>query len=101
MSTGKRRHRETLYEPLTWRRGLAYLVSAVLVFVVLYVGFLAVAAYRTGYTWEEMDWNSSGRTSIFEFLRSNNIGRRGIEHRGRNCIEYYEIRTRIPFRVDC
>jgi len=48
-----------------------------------------------------MDWNSSGHTSPLEFLRSNGIGRRGVEHGGRACTEYFEIRSRRPLRVDC
>lgn len=96
-----RKHRETLYEPLTPGRLFLYVVGAMLIFAVLYVGYLVVAARRTGYTWAEMDWNSSGHTSPFEFLRANGVGRRGIEHGGRACTEYYEIRSRRPLRVDC
>jgi hypothetical protein len=95
------RHRETLYEPLTVRRFLLYVTGAVLVFAMLYIGYLAVAARGAGYTWTEMDWNSSGHTSPFEFLRANSVGRRGIERAGRACTEYYEIRSRRPLRVDC
>jgi hypothetical protein len=101
MTVRKRHHRETLYEPMTWRRGIAYLAAAAIVFLVLYVGFLSYSASRTGYTWHEMDWNSSGHTSPFEFLRSNGVGRRGVEHGGRACTEYFEIRSRRPLRMDC
>lgn len=96
-----RRHRETLFEPFTWRRGLLYLFEAAGVFTLLYTGFLAAAAHRTGYTWQEMDWNSSGRTSVFEYLRSPKVGRRGVVKNGRACTEYYEIRSQRPLRVDC
>ncbi len=96
-----RKHRETLYEPLTVRRFLFYVVEAATVFALLYVGYLAVAAHRTGYTWAEMDWNSSGNTSPFEYLRATSVGRRGVERAGRACTEYYEIRSRRPLRVDC
>lgn len=99
--TARTRHRETLYEPMTWRRLLAYVVVAIAVFGVLYLGFLSYSASRIGYTWREMDWNSSGHTSPFEFLRSNGIGRRGVEHEGRACTEYFEIRSRRAVRVDC
>jgi hypothetical protein len=97
----QRKHRETLYEPLTLRRLLGYIAGAALVFALLYVGYLAVAAHRTGYSWAEMDWNSSGHTSPFEYLRANSVGHRGIERAGRACTEYYEIRSRRPLRVDC
>src|SRR5574338_382217 len=90
----RRKHRESLYEPLTLRRLMLYVTEAALVFAVLYVGYLAVAAHRTGYPWAEMDWNSSGHTSPFEYLRANGVGRRGIERAGRACTEYYEIRSR-------
>ncbi len=99
--TSRGRRREALFEPLTWQRMLLYLTEAVAVFVLLYIGFLAVAASRTGYTWREMDWNSSGHTSPFEFLRSTGVGKRGVEHNGRTCTEYFEIRSRRALRVDC
>jgi hypothetical protein len=100
-TSSQRKHRESLYEPLTFRRFVLYVMEAALVFALLYVGYLAVAAHGTGYTWAQMDWNSSGHTSPAEYLRANGVGRRGIERAGRACTEYYEIRSRRPLRVDC
>ncbi len=97
----KPRRRETLFEPMTWRRLLLYVTEAAVVFTALYVGFLSVAALRRGFTWREMDWDSSGHTSPGEFLRSTGVGRRGVEHDGRTCTEYYEIRSRRVLRLDC
>ena len=64
---------------------MLYVMEAALVFALLYVGYLAVAAHGTGYTWAQMDWNSSGHTSPAEYLRANGVGRRGIE-------QQYEIK---------
>jgi hypothetical protein len=97
----QRQHRASVDDPLTFRRFVLYVMEAALVFALLYVGYLAVAAHGTGYTWAQMDWNSSGHTSPAEYLRANGVGRRGIERAGRACTEYYEIRSRRPLRVDC
>ena len=42
----------------------------------------AVAAWRMGYDWNEMDWNGNGHTSIGEFLHSRDVGNRVVQQGG-------------------
>jgi hypothetical protein len=63
---------------------------------------LAVGAASQGYAWHEMDWNRDGSTSIAEFLRSGDIGKRqSLTAAGQPCIEYFSLKDGLPFRVDC
>jgi hypothetical protein len=76
-------------------------VLAAAVPAALYVVFLGVGAARTGYTWEQRDWNGDGHTSLGEYLHSTSVGTRPVTSGGRMCREFFEIANARPLRVDC
>ncbi len=93
--------RETLYEPLSVRRFLTYaLIAPVALFALLFF-WRAVLAWQKGYAWSDMDWDSSGHTSIGEFLRATNVGHRIVAPNGRLCAEFFELDTGRRIRMDC
>ena len=92
-----KRHRETLFEPLTWKRGLLYALALPAALFFMY----AVAAWHAGYHWHEMDWDGSGRTSIGEFLHSRDVGNRIVQQGGRLCAEFYEMSNGRRIRLTC
>lgn len=83
------------------RRMLTSVLLAPLLFVLLYYGWLAVAAWRTGYSWADMDWNSDGTTSVREFFATNDVGRRPVTRQGRMCIEFFQLEDGRPLRITC
>jgi hypothetical protein len=96
-----RRRRESLYEPLTPRRAIAYLGAALAVFALLLHLFWALNARRQGYAWRQMDWDGDGRTSYREFLHASEVGTRPIRQGGRVCIEFFELADGRVRRVEC
>lgn len=96
-----KRRRETLFEPLTWKRGLLYALALPAALLAALVFMYAVAAWRMGYDWYEMDWNGSGHTSIGEFLHSRDVGNRVVQQGGRICAEFYEMSTGRRIRLTC
>jgi hypothetical protein len=68
--------------------------------VVLF-GVFGFGAFRQGYAWSEMDWNKDGRTTIAEFLHSDDIGKRQIQVNGVMCSEFYELKDGMPIRTIC
>ena len=83
------------------RRLLTSVLLLPLFFVLLYYTWLAISAWRAGYTWEEMDWNEDGRTTVREFLATNEIGRRPVTRNGRMCVEFFRLEDRRPLRITC
>jgi hypothetical protein len=75
------------------------LVTAVL--IALYAASRAIASLQQGYSWSEMDWNEQGRTSIQDFSRAADIGRRTINKNGSNCVDYYSYKDGLSVKVTC
>ena len=96
-----KRHRETLFEPMTWMRGVVYALMLPAALLAALFFMYALAAHRAGYTWAEMDWNGSGRTSIAEFLHSRDVGSRVVQQGGRICAEFYEMSNGRRIRLTC
>jgi len=68
--------------------------SILLIFVVLvcllvaaYLVFLAVSGLNKGYSWQEMDWQQQGKTSLGDFFAASDIGKREITIGGGRCFE--------------
>jgi hypothetical protein len=83
------------------RRLLTSVLFAPLFFVLLYYGWLAISAGRAGYSWDEMDWDSDGRTTVREFFATNGVGRRPITRGGRMCVEFFRLEDERPLKVTC
>jgi len=77
------------------------LVVAVLLITVLYLGVRGYHAYRQGYSWKEMDWDLDGSTSLSEFLRSSDIGKRKVMQNGVECVEYYAFKDGLAVKTVC
>jgi hypothetical protein len=67
----------------------------------LYGAVRVYAAYRQGYTWGEMDWNSDGSTSLSEFLKSSDIGWRRITRNGIQCTQYFAYKDGLEIKTAC
>lgn len=67
----------------------------------LYLGFLAILAVRSGLTWREMDRDHDGATSIGEFLGAADVGRRPVQVGDRACAEIYYLKDGLSAKVVC
>jgi hypothetical protein len=82
----------------------AWLVTAVALCLlpVAYLSCLAIASVRQGYSWQEMDWDQKGYTSISDFLAASDTGKRDIVTKdGRRCTEYYAYKDGLPVKTVC
>lgn len=80
---------------------LKYVVFLLAAIAVLYLAYRAVAVVQKGYSWQEMDWDKSGSTSLREALNSSDIGVRPLKQGNQECREYYSYKDGLPVRVDC
>lgn len=48
-----------------------------------------------------MDWEGKGHTSIADFLRAPEVGKRPIDVNGVSCAEYFRYRDGATVRTDC
>lgn len=83
------------------RRMLIWTIVAVLATPVFFLGVRAVSAWRSGYSWAEMDWDGSGETSLADFLRAAEIGKRAVNVNGAACAEYFSHRDGRVVKTDC
>ena len=74
---------------------------AILALTIAYFGFRAISSLRQGYSWQEMDWQHRGSTSISDFFAASDIGKREVIQNGRNCTEYYAYKDGLPVKTDC
>jgi hypothetical protein len=79
----------------------AAMLLAPFVVAALYLGFLAVLALRSGYSWREMDWDDDGTTTLAEFFETVDIARRPAPRDGQICTELYRLKDGLPVRVEC
>ncbi|MCL2656180.1 MAG: hypothetical protein FWD62_01960 [Betaproteobacteria bacterium] len=77
------------------------LIAVASILAIVVVTGLAILILRTGYTIQEMDWDSNGKTTISEMLRAIDIGRRPIMKEGQECQEYFHFKDGLPVRVVC
>lgn len=83
------------------RRIVTSVLIAPLFIFLLYYAWIAVTAWRAGYSWRQMDWDADGRTTIGEFFATVDVGRRPVTRRGRMCVEYFHLKDGRPLRIDC
>ena len=83
------------------RRALVLIFGMPFILGALYYGWLTVAVMRTRYTWQEMDWNADGRTTIGEFFETADVIERPVERDGRSCVELVWSRRGTVLRVEC
>jgi hypothetical protein len=76
-------------------------IAAILAIPAYFVLARAVAAWRQGYDWAEMDWDDKGHTSIADFLRAADVGKRPVEVNGQSCVEYFLYREGMTVKIVC
>jgi hypothetical protein len=77
------------------------IVVMVCVLVAVYFVFRGISSFRQGYSWQEMDWNQHGSTSISDFFAASDIGKREVIQDGKKCIEYYSYKDGLPVKTGC
>ena len=85
---------------IVMRLVIAALLS-VTILIFIYLSLIGVAAWKQGYSWEEMDWNQKGYTSIFDFFSASDIGKRDFLVNGKFCVEYYAYKDGLPVKTTC
>ncbi len=83
------------------RHALLLIFGMPLIMAVLYYCWLAIAVARTRYTWQQMDWNGDGHTTIGEFFRTADVIERPVVKDGRSCVELVWSREGTSIRVEC
>lgn len=88
-------------DPFGKRRLIATSLLALLVVPAFFLSMRVFAAWRAGYEWSEMDWDGKGHTTVLDFLKSAEIGRRPALVGDRSCVEYFLHRDGIVVKTAC
>ncbi|MGD9539700.1 hypothetical protein [Methylocystis sp.] len=83
------------------RRLIVTTIAAILAIPAFFLFARAVAAWKQGYGWAEMDWDDKGYTSIADFLRAADVGKRPIDVNGQSCVEYFLYREGMTVKIVC
>lgn len=83
------------------KRLVVFVSGVILLTGIFYAGVIAVASWRQGYSWTEMDWNQDGSTSIVEFLQAGNIGKRPTGAGVKRCTEFFSFKDGLPVKIIC
>jgi hypothetical protein len=84
--------------------GKRLVVTSLLAVLAIPAFFLSVrvfSAWRSGYAWEEMDWDGKGHTTLLDFLKAAEIGKRPVLVNDRGCVEYFLYRDGITVKTVC
>jgi hypothetical protein len=76
-------------------------VLAVLVVPAFFLGARVFSAWQAGYGWAEMDWDGKGHTTLLDFLKAAEIGKRPVLVNDRSCVEYFIHRDGITVKTAC
>lgn len=76
-------------------------IAVVLAIPTFFFAMRALTAWRQGYSWAEMDWEGKGHTSISDFLRAADVGKRPVDVNGVSCAEYFRYRDGASVKTDC
>ena len=82
-------------------RLITLFLTVIIVLVVLYFAFYTIGVFKQAYSWQEMDWNQDGSTSIGEVFAATDIGKREITHDGKKCTEYYAYKDGLAVKTVC
>ena len=74
---------------------------AVGVLIVSYFVLRGMSSWRQDYSWQEMDWQQRGSTSIEDFFAASDIGKREVIQNRNKCIEYYAYKDGLPVKIVC
>lgn len=82
-------------------RKAAIFPFVIIILMMTYILFRGFYSWKQGYSWSEMDWDKSGSTSIVEFLKSSDIGKRSIQTNDQKCTEYFSYKDGLPIKTIC
>jgi len=87
--------------PFDRRRLVLTSVLAVLVIPAFFLSMRVFSAWRSGYGWEEMDWDGKGYTTLLDFLKAAEIGKRPALVGERSCLEYFRHPDDVVVKTVC
>lgn len=73
----------------------------IILIIFLYFSAWTFLAYMQDYKWDDMDWEGDGTTTLLDFLKSIDIGRRNIDFNGIKCTEYYYYKDGTLVKTVC
>ncbi len=80
---------------------IAVAVSLLAALPLLYLTGLIISSVSKGYSWNEMDWDGDGHTSISEFLLAGDTGTRPVTVNGTVCTEIYQYKDGLQLNTLC
>ncbi|PPD46461.1 MAG: hypothetical protein CTY15_00035 [Methylocystis sp.] len=83
------------------RRLIVTSLVAILIVPAFFLSMRAFSAWRAGYGWAEMDWDGKGHTTLVDFLKSAEIGKRPVLVGERSCLEYYRHQDGVIVKTAC
>jgi len=87
--------------PFGKRRLIVTSLLALLIIPAFFLSMRVFAAWRSGYDWAEMDWDGKGRTTLLDFLKAAEIGKRPVLVGERGCVEYFRHQDGVIVRTAC
>ncbi|KAF2991791.1 hypothetical protein OGR47_18225 [Methylocystis sp. MJC1] len=84
--------------------GKRLIVTSILALLVVPAFFFSVrvfSAWQAGYGWAEMDWDGKGHTTLLDFLKAAEIGKRPVLVNDRSCVEYFLYRDGVTVKTRC
>lgn len=76
-------------------------ILAVLVIPAFFFSTRVFSSWRAGYGWAEMDWDGKGHTTLLDFLKAAEIGKRPVLVNDRSCVEYFLYRDGVTVKTRC
>jgi hypothetical protein len=87
--------------PFDRRRLIVTSLLAVLAVPAFFLSVRVFTAWRAGYGWAEMDWDAKGHTTLVDFLKAAEIGKRPALVGDRACLEYFRRQDGVVVKTVC
>ena len=83
------------------KKVIKYVMLAILILILIYLGLYGFFLYRSPLPFTELDFNQDGIPSIGELEYTSNYGIREFVSNGNKCIEYYSLKDGLPIKTVC
>ncbi|MGZ5027186.1 MAG: hypothetical protein ACXWAT_07260 [Methylobacter sp.] len=80
---------------------ISYIFITIGALIVACFVFRGISSWKQGYSWQEMDWQQRGSTSLSDFFAASDIGKREVIKNGKKCIEYYTYKDGLQVKTVC
>ncbi|GLI91350.1 hypothetical protein [Methylocystis echinoides] len=87
--------------PFGRRRLVVTSLIALLIVPAFFLSARVFSAWRAGYDWAEMDWDSKGHTTLLDFLKAAEIAKRPALVNDRACVEYFRHQDGAIVKTAC